>query len=456
MCIKKIFHNTYLDGERDRTELVETCRPGHMCAEPVVREYDRQIGCTKSQLSSSPHRANSPLSVANGRSNPYFSSGIHEHHLCPPTPRSPGYGSGSEQSDRERERRYRKLGPGIYVNDEKVMDLGGRASRRHERRSGADRVVVNHEPHTTLPPSPIPIPAPKLHRSTTMPAGNAFTADRHAERRRPIIIENSNRPTRRQSLSMKLADTLPHTSSQSQPHRYSSHYDADFLQPQSHRSRRSAEMYTVDDHERAERRRLRRESRPLQPASSSPNPRAAIIDPVLPADHIYGSSPHYGSSWGSSATANSGGNRGHVSPSPAAEAVKKELRWEDELRAAQNARIRARPKRASTMTPLQGEVRGILKTDGRARYEGQPLDMDGMDELYASLRGLSMEERERRRRERMQRHEEESREWEEQDHNTNYTDRLRNRFELPQRRLSAANKRRSEVFYPEDGRYKFM
>ncbi|KAK2602929.1 hypothetical protein N8I77_009426 [Diaporthe amygdali] len=49
-CIKNIYYNVYIDGEEDVTERVNSCRPGHMCSNPIVREFDRKINCTRLQF----------------------------------------------------------------------------------------------------------------------------------------------------------------------------------------------------------------------------------------------------------------------------------------------------------------------------------------------------------------------------------------------------------------------
>lgn len=39
-CINNIFYIVYSDGEKEVTEQLDPCRPGHVCSEPIVRKYD--------------------------------------------------------------------------------------------------------------------------------------------------------------------------------------------------------------------------------------------------------------------------------------------------------------------------------------------------------------------------------------------------------------------------------
>lgn len=68
MCIKTIYHNVYVDGEKDVTERIDACRSGHICSDPIVIEFDRKINCTRQQLSVTPARTESPSSLLEDRS----------------------------------------------------------------------------------------------------------------------------------------------------------------------------------------------------------------------------------------------------------------------------------------------------------------------------------------------------------------------------------------------------
>ncbi|ERT00966.1 hypothetical protein HMPREF1624_02201 [Sporothrix schenckii ATCC 58251] len=272
--------------------------------------------------------------------------------------------------------------------------------------------------------------------------------------------------------------------------------DSAFLSPNRARFDRSPQGYgsAEDEQERAERRRRRRAARE----------RASVMPSSLPAmgaTDVFGSSPSSTSGVGSGVGSGMGSSAAtSASTSPAVSAVKKELRWEDEQRRLQNERISRRPKMprvqpvptsttTNTNPKLQGEVKSILKNtstsagtspappaEGRSRassrasstrppsasrpssrppsssrrasFVGPVGDLDdlfttGVSGLNIStppppppgpgpMDELAVDDVER--------------------------NRLRNRFSMPPRRYTAggAFKRRTEIWYPEEGRYRFM
>jgi hypothetical protein len=110
-----------------------------------------------------------------------------------------------------------------------------------------------------------------------------------------------------------------------------------------------------------------------------------------------------------------------MTPPPEIQVVppKKELRWEDQERAKQNERIARRPK-------VHQELKGILKKgEPAAEYDDLRRAVGKMD-IHSSQSRV-------------------------QDGNEDYFDRLRNRFEEPRER-----RRRSRVYYPGEGVYKYM
>ncbi|KAL1864105.1 hypothetical protein Daus18300_007885 [Diaporthe australafricana] len=152
MCIKNIYHNTYVDGEKDVTERVDSCRSGHICSDPIVREFDRKINCTRQQLGLTPGRTliprlnDSPSSSLKDREPiPYY----FDHQMSP-------YGP----TDRERRRQKHASQQQIYVDGDQVD----------------------------------PIPVPKVRRSSAMPVDDGYYSESRREHRsRPIIIENDDR-----------------------------------------------------------------------------------------------------------------------------------------------------------------------------------------------------------------------------------------------------------------------
>lgn len=453
MCIKNIYHNTYIDGGRDITERVDACRSGHMCNDPTVREFDRKLNCTKLQLSGSPGRMDALSSSLKDRQpTPYYSE-----HLSSPL---------SKEAERERRREKRASQQRVYIDGDRVIDYGLRRSNSRAE----------------------PIPIPKPRRSSTMPIDEGYYSEtRRDSRARPIIVENGDRPrrsssARRESSTMALGpyDVLYNYNSGSSRRELEKRRDS-YLEPtRSHRrnSRSPVEVFTQDDAPNRERRRLRRA-------------KPTIVDgPALtgiPADALYGSSPYggsYPSSYGSHRSDDYWNRLPTVNDqSPPKPSTPKGVRWEDDMRAVQNARISSRPKlgRSNTITGagtgsnLHGEVKGILKNSNAASpgaaktaEAGSPpavqplLRRDEMADLRNSVRSMGIDERETPAQ-RQARREREEREREEKD----WEDRLRNRFsgrdrrasfDMPPRTFEKTSRggRRTEVFYPGEGRYKYF
>ena len=367
-----------------------------------------------------------------------------------PSPLTP---PGSRGSDTER----RRKSTGVYFDGNKVVEM---RHDRSPRRPRAERPPVVLEPkvlrvqppHAPEPPSPRAIPIMK--RASTMPYGMETPPDVPMRGRRPIIVEERvPTVTRKASDASPLAPVEVHehaTSSRLQ--RRTTRRDSDFLHP-TRRRERSPQGYgsAEDDTERRERRRRRREARAQAAGMATSVPTFGNTD-------VYGSSP---SSLGSS-----GGSSPIIGPSPAVNAVKKELRWEDQQRAAQNARIEARPKlmrsaTANANSGVQGEVKSILKKTSAgtspvlepqrtSRRSSAAFADDELADLYRSVEGLNLHERETSAERR-------ARAAEEQD-SAAYMSRLRNRFSMPPRRFTAGQgvRRRTEIWYPEEGRYKYL
>lgn len=455
MCIKNIYHNLYVDGEKDVTERVDACRSGHICSDPIVREFDRKINCTRLQLSVVPGRTDSPSSSLKDRQpTPYY----FDHRSSPP------YGD----SDRERRREKRASQQRLYVDGDRVADYG-------MRRSGSRRAE--------------PIPIPKVRRSSTMPIDDGYYSEpRREHRSRPIVVENGDRSRRsssqrRESSAVPLGpyDVLYNYGAGSSRRDRERHARDSYMEPsRSHRrhSKSPVEVYGEADQYDRERRRLRRA-------------KPTIVDgPAtgVSAEAIYGSSPFggsYDSSYGSHPSddpwARHAPFSAQTSPETRAPAAKG-VRWDDDPRAAQNAKINSRPKlsRSATITGagtgshLRGEVKGILKnTQPITAYDTttaagsgsppavQPLRREELDDLYKSVRGIGVDERETPAQRQARREKEERDERE-------YRDRLLNRFsprdrrasfDMPPRRFTvekgSRGGRRSEVFYPDEGRYKY-
>jgi hypothetical protein len=424
MCIKTIYHNIYADGDKNITERVDCCTPGYMCANPTVRERFRQLNCTKLELSTG--RA-SPSGLSDRR--PLYANDRNVRPMTPPSMSPSPAGRGADDKNIRQSKRY-------SVNGVEIINHSPRRRERRERPVTYEPKV--HVPHAPEPPAPRPVP---FQRASTMTFGMETPPERG---RRPIIVEDRVPRQTSGAVPVGPVDILEHTSSRL--HRRSSHRDSgagDFLTPHRQLSR-SPQGYgsAEDERERQERRRRRRELR----AQASVMPASM---PTFGNTDIYGSS--YESSYGSATTSNRSSIASPVvDPSPAVAAVKKELRWEDQMRKQHNDRIRQRPKlsRSSTANAaVQGEVKSILKN-------GNDANPEELAELYRSVEKMALEDREReasaQRRSRMEKAAQA------QD-DAALRERLRNRFSMPPRRFTAGSgaKRRTEIWYPDEG-YKYF
>lgn len=267
-----------------------------------------------------------------------------------------------------------------------------------------------------------------------------------------------------------------------------------FLSPSRARTERSPQGYgsAEDEKERAERRRRRRVARE----------RASVMPSSLPAmgnTDVFGSSYEAPSS-SSAATSAATSAANSASASPAVSAVKKELRWEDEMRRLQNERIQSRPKLSRSQavppnTKLQGEVKSILKnttttstpagsgaaTPAGGRPEGRPTETGASRSRASSRASSSRPPSSSSRRASFAGPPPDFDIFTtglsglnistppppppaqgepplDDDAERAYQSRLRNRFSMPPRRYTAGGpfKRRTEIWYPEEGRYRFM
>jgi len=433
MCIKTIYHNQYLDGE-EVTERTETCTPGYLCANPKVREVDRQFNYARKSARSSPDR----------RAKTYYAE---DRHIRQPSPMTP---PGSRGSDTER----RRLATDVFLDGNRLVEVRHDRSPRRQR---SERPVVTDSkvrikpPYAPEPPAPRAIPIMK--RASTMPYGMETPPEVPMRGRRPIIVEDRVPTPRKISTDATLAppaEIYEHATA-SRLQRRPTRRDSDLLYP-TRRRERSPQGYgsAEDDTERRERRRRRREAR-VEAAGM------ATSVPTFGNTDVYGSSP---SSYGSSAASSP-----IIGPSPAVSAVKKSLRWDDQQRAAQNARIHARPKLSRSATvnagnATQGEVKSILKKGSgstspvvdqkSSRRSSAAFADDELATLYRSVEELKLQEREASAERR-------ARIAEEKDSDA-YMDRLRNRFSMPPRRFTAGQgtRRRTEIWYPDEGRYKYL
>ena len=333
MCLTKVYYNTYSDGAQDITEKSHPCRDGRGCSHPDVRKYDRKFPFTKlGDAQPESHR-----SLSERQPTPYFLGD---------TPR----GSKSPSPSRRRD-------SGVYMsgaNPSKHYDYsnpyasydayGYPIASRHDPRDRYDR---GREP--------------RLKRSSTAPQivyadrdGKSSSRSRSNSNSRdyshdiplglvPLADEYGRRHRRHSSSSRSHSRDEPSTSRDSSDNNYY------------HRHRRTDDptgYTTINDQD--ERRRHRREQQPRRlstsgyPDPSTTNTATAGPDPARYLPRRAATVIHHGD-----AGAGSSG--------------RKQLRWEDQVRAKrdrQNAEIASRQpgswSSSSTMTPA-GEVKGILK-----------------------------------------------------------------------------------------------
>lgn len=361
MCRVTVYYNTYGDGTRDVTERVDTCRSGKMCSHPERREVSRNFMFSKLAVKASPE---APSSVAERKPTPYHTDFLQ----LPPTPRS------------KTPSPSRKHESGVYVNGTKVADLNTKREKRHSSRREPPVVVHAPEP---------PAPRPFLKRSSTMPSSQHIVVEERGRRHRDSVAQPPKTSSREIAVGpVRILESLgDHGRSNSGSRRSAS------PRPTYHREHsRSARGYDYRDQEVTRKERVTTSRR---------------------ASSFYGE--------GSLASTQRRAKDVYMTPPPEVQVVppKKELRWEDQVRAQQNERIARRPK-------LHQEVKGILKKEEPvAEY----------DDLRRAVGKMDIHSSQRRVRE----------------GDEEYFDRLRSRFEEPRER-----RRRSKVYYPEEGLYKYM
>jgi hypothetical protein len=363
MCRKTIYYNTYGDGSEDVTERVDTCRPGKMCSHPERRELSRNFRFSKLAEKAMPE---TPSSIADRKPTPYHTDFLE----LPPTPRS------------KTPSPARKHESGIYVNGAKIADI--HAKREQRPSSRRDPVVV----HAPEPPSPRPF----FKRSSTMPTSQHIVVEERGRRHRDSLAEPHRTSSREIPVGpVRIIESLGSNHRSNSGSRRSASPRPTYYREHT----RSARGYAYRDEEKERKEHIR----PSRRASS-----------------FYGDSDFTSSSRRTEDV--------YMTPPPAVQLPtppKKELRWEDEVRARQNERIARRPK-------LHQEVKGILKKEEPAAQ---------YDELRRAVGKMDIHSTQQRR----------VREGDD----PRYWDRLRDRFEEPRER-----RRRSKVYYPGEGLYKYM
>ncbi|EFX00707.1 hypothetical protein CMQ_7709 [Grosmannia clavigera kw1407] len=452
MCIKRVFHNTYNDGYKDVTQRVDPCQLGHMCPNPRIIEYDCDF-----------KKSHREAEMAHTRGDHSLPASLK---IFPPTPRSlspssPGFGSRSGYSTSGGGDRRR---PDSFVN--------GTSSPRVNVFVAPEPPTFNIHPINIQRKSTMPrgleTPPPERGRWPVVVEDHKPRGVSSASPSVPVVVEHASasRLSRRKSKLDRHTDSSRNRSSSHHRHHESTRasampaYDT-YLKPHSRHTTHSPPGYgsAEDEHDREARRRRRQAA----------NERAAVTPSSLP---VFGSNNVLGTSY-SSSTTSYGSNSATVSPAVAT--VRKELRWEDEQRKKQNADISKRPSLSRSQsvkdnTKLQGDVKSILKNgppvpitpdversptaspkasprDRRASLSATDHRTTDIDDVLNSFAGLGIHGRGTSPADRAS----------ETSADREYRDRMRGRFNMAPRHFMAggSSKRRTEVWYPDEGRYRF-
>lgn len=252
--------------------------------------------------------------------------------------------------------------------------------------------VVVHAPE---PPSPITTARPAaLRRHSTMPAAADYVVVENEPSRGRVHGRHAAAGRSRNSSSREVLDGMGGSSRHSSPSRRSAS-----PRPAHYREHaRTARGYEYLDSERAERRKSRRSSsyyRPEEGRDAYMTPAASPQPPVR--------------------------KEVHFTADPVRESIRR-----------QNERIARRPK-------LHQEVKGILKKEGAAAAAPPPVVVSEYDELRRAVGQMDIHPSSRQPRLRSELSD------------PQYWERLRDRFEEPRER-----RRKSRVYYPGEGVYKYM
>ncbi|CAK7205307.1 hypothetical protein SEUCBS139899_008076 [Sporothrix eucalyptigena] len=505
MCIKYVYYNSYSDEQFDITERVESCTPGYICPNPRTLHFDREYAVPRDQAKASQARNDRQP----GGPTVTESSDSHSPRSLSPASASPASDASVDREPREPRRRRKS---DVYVNGTKVsststtiksspkppssprtmpipiqraatMTYGGMEPPPERGRRPIiveDRVpsVPGHHGLLSSTPRVMPIPLPghaDIYQHSTRRGLRDFRDLRDLREMRDLRDMRDMRDFRdlRDFRPVGGVSGLDRSSTLRRPTPSTPPNNNNFLSPNRARAERSPQGYgsAEDEKERRERRRRRRDARE----------RASVMPSSLPT---MGNTDVFGSSYESSASgAASSATSANASStaSPAVSAVKKELRWEDEMRRLQNEKINSRPKlpreqAVPTNTKLQGEVKSILKNstttspaapEGRSRASSRAsstrppsssrtssrppssrrASFAADDDIFITgLSGLNISTPPAGPPPPMDLPTDAER------------TRLRDRFSMPPRRYTAGGsfKRRTEIWYPEEGRYRFM
>ncbi|KAL2147638.1 hypothetical protein VTI28DRAFT_8092 [Corynascus sepedonium] len=365
MCLTKVYYNTYADGAQDITEKSYPCRDGRSCSRPDMRRYDRKFPFTKlGDAQGESHR-----SLSERKPTPYFSGY---------TPRSANASS----------KHYDYRDP--YAGGYNAYDyLGGSSTRHDPRDSRESRYDRDRE-------------QPRLKRSSTNPhivymdrdhdgGMSSRSRSRSSSRDIPLglvpLADEYGRRHRRHS----------HSSSRE---RDSSDYSQSGLYytgatPSTRRRTDDPHGYVLYDDADERRRRHRRgeDKKRRMSASSYMDPTSSATLPLSMMDPY--SSAYLPRRASTTVVHNhSDGSDSMGSGSGSGSSGRKQLRWEDEVRARRdrhNAEIASRPPLSALSTT--GDLKGILKrsaSDPKRTSKGKGRDVEDIAELRRAIERMEI------------------------------------------------------------------
>ncbi|KAL7943379.1 hypothetical protein V8C42DRAFT_328881 [Trichoderma barbatum] len=286
MCTTNVYTYVYSDGRKEQSRQPVFCsasRQGKVCSNNVVFQHPNQ------------YIQHADTSYGTSPSSPFVSQ-------FPPTPTysprsgTPNYRSGDE-SDRSRRSNSssRRRSASLYINGQKVYDMGPRDGSRRER------IVVVEGPHTprtpptafnfpSAPPSPNvsahPSASPSVYGSSPRDSNTSFS-------RRPIIVDGRTRDDRverveRPRIQIEVVDAAPPTTRTPKHDRHSSTSsrdshgrgsadDEETIRRRREREDRRAEKQRDEEEERQRRIRLR-----IAKANAEINKRPPVPMPPAP------------------------------------------------------------------------------------------------------------------------------------------------------------------------------
>ncbi|KAL2181166.1 uncharacterized protein P884DRAFT_281459 [Thermothelomyces heterothallicus CBS 202.75] len=376
MCLTKVYYNTYADGAQDITEKSYPCREGGRCSHPEVRRYDRKFPFTRL----ADVQAESRRSLSERQPTPYFSSRTPRSakSSSPPGRRDSGIymGGGSNPSSKHHDSHdlyaggYDTYG---YRSSSKRHDPRDSLDSRYDRDRDRDRDRELRLKRTVTDPHIVYVDRGRddgkssrfrsRSSSRDIPLGLVPVAEEYGRRRRHSTSLERDSSDYGYYSGLNHADAAPSRRRTDDPKGYV--------------------IYADDDERRRQRREAnRREAEAALPVSMMDPYGSAYVPRRAPAAAVV----HHMDGSVSTATGSS------------SSASRKQLRWEDEVRARrerQNAEIASRP-RLSTTTTTSGEIKGILKRSasdpwgGKSKSKGKAREADDIADLRRAIERMEI------------------------------------------------------------------